>query len=83
MNDLNEEERELAAKEEAEVERKRKDAIKAAAERGLADAQRKASAENDSSKQTTQMELHESDETTQDPLSKSSSTIDPPSAADG
>ncbi|GAB7332907.1 hypothetical protein MBLNU13_g04620t1 [Cladosporium sp. NU13] len=41
MDDLSEEERELAKKEEAEIERRRDEASRAAAERGLADAQRK------------------------------------------
>ena len=40
MEDLSEEERELAKKEEAEIERRRDEASRAAAERGLADAQR-------------------------------------------
>jgi hypothetical protein len=39
MNDLGEEERELAAKEDAEVERRREEARRVAAERGLAGAQ--------------------------------------------
>ena len=39
MDDLSEEERELAKKEEAEIERRRDEASRAAAERGLADAQ--------------------------------------------
>lgn len=38
MDDLSEEERELATKEEAEVERRREEARRAAAEKGLADA---------------------------------------------
>jgi hypothetical protein len=42
MDDLSEEERELAKKEEADIERRRDEASRAAAERGLADAQRKA-----------------------------------------
>ena len=42
MDDLSEEERELAKKEEAEIERRRDEASRAAEERGLADAQRKA-----------------------------------------
>ena len=43
MEDLSEEERELAKKEEAEIERRRDEASRAAAERGLADAQRETS----------------------------------------
>jgi hypothetical protein len=42
MDDLSEEERELAKKEEADIERRRDEASRAAAERGLADAQRNA-----------------------------------------
>lgn len=41
MDDLSEEERELAKKEEADIERRRDEASRAAAERGLANAQRK------------------------------------------
>lgn len=58
MNDLSEEERELATKEEAEIERRRDEARRAAAEKGLADAQHKASDDEPSSK-ATQVELED------------------------
>jgi len=88
MDDLSEEERELAQKEEAEVERRRDEASRAAAERGLADSQRRtqkdepesqADEEDISPDQAKQEELDQ----TKDPSTATSPVKEVPPAKDG
>jgi hypothetical protein len=79
MDDLSEEEHELATKEEAEVERRREEARRAAAEKGLADARLEAT-NNESSSRATQVEP---DEHTQDPSSAPSIPSMTPATNDG
>ena len=59
MNELSQEERELELQEEAEIARRRGEARRAAAERGLADAQQKAQSEDASSSEAPRVGLEE------------------------
>jgi hypothetical protein len=92
MDDLSEEERELAKKEEAEVERRRDEASRAAAERGLADAQRKAQEDEPGSQakeeetptgQPNQAELDDDNHTKDLPTATSPASEAPPPPKDG
>lgn len=88
MDDLSEEERELAKKEEAEIERRRDEASRAAAERGLADAQRKVQ-EDEQARQAKEEETppsqakQEEVENTQDSTIASSPASETPPPKDG